>query len=493
MDKEDYSQQTMIKENGIEFSPKEDRVKEKVVYKVVPVPYYYPVPVDAEWYYKHYEPPMRNGSERGYHGYDDPTFDHFPFPPPPIHGFPAPPRSRDFHYHPAGSRDDIDRYCRPVSPLFRHRSSPGRGEFSPPAPESSSKKQPKEKGDHKRSMENGEKASDKNNNKDDISSSENVTANTDNKEKEDQASSGSDEEDSTYGNEGNEGELLDDVHSEENNNSKNRENGGGEHSPKSNNSVNGESESNRKRKRYMMTFPYDQRKKTEDVIGGEYMDKEERLSNSNIESIGDLSPQEHTPENRRMHYSGEGKGERDERERVYLKQKSYPSNGGVPNGHYPPYIVMRSPPYMGGETGRSARYSHERSHSMYEPSSRRYEDVFKDRDTTAIVRMSECDDDKKEIRYHPNGRRARTVFTRQQLLTLNNVFDKHPFVSGERMSELSDQLGLDRKIVKIWFQNKRQYARKKGSLVERNEEYYYDYQDRFNPSSAPPSMAAEHF
>ena len=32
-------------------------VKEKVIFKVVPVPYYYPVPVDAEWYYKHYEPP----------------------------------------------------------------------------------------------------------------------------------------------------------------------------------------------------------------------------------------------------------------------------------------------------------------------------------------------------------------------------------------------------------------------------------------------------
>lgn len=476
-------------ENGIEYASKDDRVKEKVVYKVVPVPYYYPVPVDAEWYYKHYEPPMRNGGERGYHGYEDPAFDHFPFPPPPLHGFPAPPRARDFHYYPAGGREDMERYWRPVSPLYRNMS-PGRSEFSPP---SGDRKQPKENGEYQRNTnENGEK-------KDKHANSSNNNNNTSGEAtEENQAKSktdGSEEaqmEMRSVKSEGNESETAEENHDENNStNSGSKRDDIPEEScasPDSNNHKQNESESNnRKRKRYMMTFPYDQRKKTKEPLpgGGEVGCKEEK-NNNTIDSVEDVSMSDHTPDNRRMRNGDFINSE--ERERVYLKQKSYPSNGGGPNGHYPPYMVMRSPPYMGSDPGRSPRYATERSHSMYE-TSRRYEENMKDLDTP--VRISECDDDKKEIRYHPNGRRARTVFTRQQLLTLNNVFDKHPFVSGERMSELSDQLGLDRKIVKIWFQNKRQYARKKGSLVERNEEYYYDYQDRYNPSSAPPTMASE--
>ena len=33
----------------------EERCQEKIIYKIIPVPYYYPVPVDAEWYNKQYE------------------------------------------------------------------------------------------------------------------------------------------------------------------------------------------------------------------------------------------------------------------------------------------------------------------------------------------------------------------------------------------------------------------------------------------------------
>ena len=57
-----------------------------------------------------------------------------------------------------------------------------------------------------------------------------------------------------------------------------------------------------------------------------------------------------------------------------------------------------------------------------------------------------------DVKYHHNGRRVRTVFTRHQLITLNSIFKKQNFISSKRMRELSDELGLDRKTVKIWFQ-----------------------------------------
>lgn len=430
---------------------KDERVKEKVVYKVVPVPYYYPVPVDAEWYYKHYEPPMRNG-ERGFHGYpDDPPFDHFPFPPIPGHGFPGPRSALRESYYYASSRDEDERYLRPVSPLYRHVSSRG-SHYTPP---SSDARKPKENGVTENGLDKEDKE-DKNEKREREDNEENlsprsVSVKSEHAESENEENKRNGEFESQS--EGDAGRSDREDHGDDK-------------------TSNSDSEVSRKRKRFPMTFPYDQRKKILKETSIDRNGETNEHTNGHIEDINE-SPSD---------YKRRSSDESDSR--VYSSHK-YPSNGSTPNGHYPYVMVpLRSPPYA--DIRPSPRYA-ERSHSYYE--SRLYDDGYTKEPSPGGGRNK--DDPKREIRYHPNGRRARTVFTRQQLLTLNNVFEKHPFVSGERMSELSDQLGLDRKIVKIWFQNKRQYARKKGSLVERSDEYYYDYQDNYNPASAPPSMAAE--
>ena len=103
-----------------------------------------------------------------------------------------------------------------------------------------------------------------------------------------------------------------------------------------------------------------------------------------------------------------------------------------------------------------------------------------------------------EQRQHAN-RRSRTVFTRHQLITLNSIFKKQNFISGKRMRELSDELGLDRKTVKIWFQNKRQFLRKNSS--PRSEEavaypgegdyiVYRDISSSEKPNHIPPTMTS---
>uniref|UniRef100_A0A069DMA2 Unclassified homeodomain containing protein n=1 Tax=Clytia hemisphaerica TaxID=252671 RepID=A0A069DMA2_9CNID len=456
-------------------------VKEKLVYKVVPVPYYYPVPVDAEWYYKHYDQPMRNG-ERGYLGFpDDGALEGFPFPPPPAYGL-TPPRSalREPYYH--LSREEEDRYVRPVSPLYRDST---RRHYSPTA----EKKQAKENGDVESNAEETAVVEEKSENEERTNGEQGSDHVSPRSVKSEQSNDSEAEENQQNGIEAEEARL------------ETSKSEGDEREPKDGVDLesgdekvsHSDSEVARKRKRFPMTFPYDQRKK---ILNGHHSPHQQLSPNQH--SPNQHSPNQYSPNRDVLNLSEETETEykRSRHEeprsgRVYSSHKYAGSNGTpVSNGHtrdYPYVMVpVRSPPY--GDVGRPPRYS-ERSHSYYE--SRMYDDSYKE--SSGGRKDVDLADDKREIRYHPNGRRARTVFTRQQLLTLNNVFEKHPFVSGERMSELSDQLGLDRKIVKIWFQNKRQYARKKGSLVERgNEEFYYEYPERFNPTSAPPTMA-EHW
>ena len=373
-----------LNENEIEPS------KEKIAYKVVPVPYYYPVPVDAESYYKNYERYSRQ-NERFFR-YED--FEHFPPP-----SFPFP-RVRERHFQ--GDRfHSPDRFRRSISPSD---SLSPRYVLSPPPEREYSEEGELPLNDSVESIKKEE------------------THKDGEKEKE-------------IKQEKNEDEKSEDETKTEKDDERTVEVG-------------------RKRKRYMMTFPYDQRKRQ--------MSEESRQNRN--------SSEEH----------GEG---------VYESQMMYPQNRRPMVSSHVPYVMvpMRSPGFMSSDMVRGPRYMSE--HHTFEERSYVYESRHRKSDESHESRSVDERENEKEARYHSNGRRARTVFTRQQLLTLNNVFEKHPFVSGERMSELSDQLGLDRKIVKIWFQNKRQYARKKGSLLEREDDYFYEYNDRYRTSTNAPTMA----
>ena len=513
-------------------------VKEKVIFKVVPVPYYYPVPVDAEWYYKHYEPPTGHNGDRtpcdGVYPEDAASLEGFPFPPPPAYGM-TPPRSalREPYYY-SSTRDEDERFLRPVSPLFRHVSPSSRSGSQYSTSMVAPHKIPKE------SSTNDLKSIDKRKQKgDEISEREGRKQDGDVKKVGDDIEDLDDEDNQSGSNSPDhisprstsiksehededknhvEGEVKEhhqvneDIRHKDgrklsdSNNSKsdvdehdshNKESEDDSHS----NITNGgsDSELSRKRRRFPMTFPYDQRKKILKENGQHSPTLQQQQHRSHHGHYIHHHDAHHRSEmkHHRSEYLSEGEDEykrsrssEDPEARIYSSHKYAGSNdGNLTNGHYPYVMVpVRSPPY-GDVGGRPPRYN---EHSSYYES-RLYDDSYTTKESIGRNKGDNVEDDKREIRYHPNGRRARTVFTRQQLSTLNNVFEKHPFVSGERMSELSDQLGLDRKIVKIWFQNKRQYARKKGSLVERgNEEFYYEYQDRYNPSSAaPPTMTEQ--
>ena len=563
------------------------RTKEKLVYKVVPVPYYYPVPVDAEWYYKHYEPSSRKGEHTPSYPEDAATLEGFPFPPPPAYGM-TPPRSalrEPFYY--SSTRDEDERFLRAASPLFRHNRTGSKSLCSPlmdiaKLPRESSthdhdllhkkKRQIRNVGDegfdedqHDRQQQHEDRKNHEDNHRegDDAStSSHSPKSTTDHhhdhisprstasvsikseldetedgvggREKKGHAASVAEDgrgaiattiidKTSSLNNKDDKTGSMDE-NSDNASKSDVDEQGNEQVSPNINNRGGGNHDdsevSSRKRRRFPMTFPYDQRKKMLKENGLHSPNPHHHYHHHHHYRKGEGKKHHHSPplqypSNGRSAYLSEGDDDykqrsrsEDPESRMYSSHKYASSNGGTGGGHYPYVMVpVRSPSYV--EAGRPPRYS-ERG-QYYE--SRLYDEAaYAPKDSMSGGRLKnggdldlgdDCGDDDKqrEIRYHPNGRRARTVFTRQQLLTLNNVFEKHPFVSGERMSELSDQLGLDRKIVKIWFQNKRQYARKKGSLVERgSEEFYYaDYPttvmpgDRYNPEigSTPPSMAAE--
>ncbi|KAG5900384.1 hypothetical protein JTB14_033832 [Gonioctena quinquepunctata] len=60
--------------------------------------------------------------------------------------------------------------------------------------------------------------------------------------------------------------------------------------------------------------------------------------------------------------------------------------------------------------------------------------------------------------------RKKTTISRDQQMILQNAFDIAPFVDKDRLMDLIEDTGLDRKVIKIWFQNRRQKAKKKVYL-----------------------------
>lgn len=454
----------------------DDGFKEKIVYKIIPVPYYYPVPVDPDWYNKSYERQFRPNEFSSF-PFVDTTVDHGIPPPPP--GFPFP-RFRHPHPHHVIYEPSTKRVLSPTSPplstIHSQSSSPpksvenGRGNddatTSPPqhvinkrnhspldsiVPVSSAilDKHHNDVSDEERLIKETKKAN-----------IEEIIVKT---ELDD-----NDEETVTIVN--------------------------GVESPKDHHEENEGVEAIRDRKRYLMTFPYDQKKRikvnghSEGHDSPKLVCSKDEFKEKPVEPVVQVLEKEHVPvvrtEIHEPHFA------------------AFPPGAGiryqVPPGHHQPVGVPQGVPYVMVPVQSPAAFLHPKIiHQPHFPAELRRSCLDEGKSENLDPKLEyrerhhdgmEKDESPGEVKYHPNGRRARTVFTRQQLSTLNNVFEKHHFVSGERMSELSDQLGLDRKIVKIWFQNKRQYSRKKGSLLERDEEDYYEYQDSFNAGNAPPTM-----
>ncbi|XP_047139211.1 uncharacterized protein LOC124815092 [Hydra vulgaris] len=408
----------MEKKDGATNKNDAEHTVEKIAYRIIPVPYYYPVPVDPEWYYENHERLSRQ-SERLF-GFPEPHLEHF------RPSF-SRPRVREEYSLPDDRYENRERYRK--SPLSRSSHINNR-EY--------------EREYDRRQIDDEEKqipivkTSDSFNNG--RTSRKNLKNNNGDTDDLDLSS--------------------DDCHSDK---------------------ATSENGRNGQRKHYLMSFPYDQK------------DDESKTSEIDAMVVDDNQPS--TPQESKQSTDSQKVEEQNDL-KCEKKVKNIESKDldrslkpkYIYDGAHQP-VIPSNVPYVVLKSSHSHDLMREPRYSMRDIDSPRYEPQYthySNSHSRASLEDSNEDMD-KEMRYHSNGRRARTVFTRKQLMTLNNVFEKHPFVSGEKMSELSDQLGLDRKIVKIWFQNKRQYARKKGSLVEREDDYYYNYSHVF--TSGTPTMA----
>ncbi|CAG0894651.1 unnamed protein product [Darwinula stevensoni] len=67
--------------------------------------------------------------------------------------------------------------------------------------------------------------------------------------------------------------------------------------------------------------------------------------------------------------------------------------------------------------------------------------------------------------FHPSGRRPRTVFDQHQLMTLKTYYKYNTNPNSSEITRLAQGLGLDRRVIKVWFQNKRTREREKSLSV----------------------------
>lgn len=59
-------------------------------------------------------------------------------------------------------------------------------------------------------------------------------------------------------------------------------------------------------------------------------------------------------------------------------------------------------------------------------------------------------------------KRRRTIFTTEQIIALEEVFKKKPYVHREERIELMNKLNINEMSIKVWFQNRRRLSDKKN-------------------------------
>lgn len=78
---------------------------------------------------------------------------------------------------------------------------------------------------------------------------------------------------------------------------------------------------------------------------------------------------------------------------------------------------------------------------------------------------SYCNQSLNDLSNSPKPR-SRTVFSRQQLDRLEQVFEKQRYLTNKERDELSKELGMTNTQIKVWFQNKRNKQKQMLSYIE---------------------------
>merc|ERR1712176_32262 len=101
----------------------------------------------------------------------------------------------------------------------------------------------------------------------------------------------------------------------------------------------------------------------------------------------------------------------------------------------------------------------------------------------------------------PGGsRKPRTVFSDLQIQVLSEGFDASPYPSELEVEKMSDMTGLDRRVVIIWFQNRRSKYKKKGDahremMIKHRDQFEMlrTIEERNNSGRGPTGVGASGF